>query len=110
ALYAFQGANDTTRGWWLLVLGLALGAHGQVGVEYPAPPPGPRPLRPSWTRIAIGVLLAAIGIGLWAMATATLLHNWAEGFDRAWAGWLSATVLMAIGADLAWGVWPAPAE
>lgn len=110
ALYAFQGAGDTTRGWWLLVLGLMLGALGQIGVEYPAPPPAPPPLRPSWARLTIGALLAAIGAGLWAMATTTLLHGWVEGFDRAWAGWLSASLFMAVGADLAWGVWPAPSE
>ena len=110
ALYSFQGLDDVSQGWWLLVLGMALGALGQIGVDYPAPLPGPPPVAPSWTRFWLGGLLAVAGIALWTAATLTLLRGWVDGFDKAWAGWLAATVLLAIGSDLAWGVWPAPAE
>ncbi|MBX3026397.1 glycosyltransferase family 39 protein [bacterium] len=107
SLHAFQGLEETTRGWWLLALGLALGTLGQLGVAYPAPPPGPPPLPPSRARFWIGGLLAVAGIGLWTASVLTLLRGWVDGFDQAWAGWLGATILLAVGTDLAWGVWPA---
>ena len=110
ALYNFQGLGATQRGWWLLALGLALGACGQIGVAYPAPPPGPPPLAPSRARFWLGGLLAVAGLGLWTAAVLTLMRGWVEGFDQAWAGWLVGAALMAVGTDLAWGVWPAPAE
>jgi hypothetical protein len=110
ALYSFQGLGAPARGWWLLALGLALGACGQIAVEYPAPPPGPPPRAPSRPRFWLGGLLAVAGLALWTAATLTLLRGWVDGFDRAWAGWLAGAALLAVGADLAWGVWPAPAE
>lgn len=110
ALYAFQGLDAVGRGWWLLALGIGLGALGQLGVEYPAPAPGPPPLRPSRARFWVGGLLAVAGIALWTASVMTLLRGWVAGFDRAWTGWLAGTALLAVGTDLAWGVWPAPAE
>lgn len=110
ALYAFQAVEATAHGWWLLALGMALGALGQAGIEFPAPAPGPPPLAPSRARFWIGGVLAMAGIGLWTASVLILLRGWAAGFDRAWGGWLIATVLMAVGTDLAWGVWPAPRE
>lgn len=110
ALYSFQGLEAPPRGWWLLALGMALGACGQIGVEYPAPPPGPPPLAPSRARFWLGGLLAVAGLGVWTAAVLTLLRGWVDGFDQAWAGWLMGAALLAVGTDLAWGVWPAPAE
>ena len=110
ALYAFQALDEPPRGWWLLALGMVLGALGQIGVEYPAPPPAPPPLPPTRWRFWIGALLAVAGIALWAASVMTLMRGWVEGFDQAWAGWLTATVLLAVGCDLAWGIWPRPSE
>jgi hypothetical protein len=110
ALYAFQVLDALPRGWWLLALGLVLGALGQIGVEYPEPPPAAPPLPPTRWRFWIGALLAVAGIALWAASVMTLMRGWVDGFDQAWAGWLTATVLLAVGCDLAWGIWPPPSE
>lgn len=110
ALYSFQALDEVGQGWWLLALGIALGVLGQIGLDYPAPAPGPPPLPPSRARFWIGGLLAVAGIALWTASVLTLLRGWVDGFDRAWAGWVTATVLLAVGSDLAWGVWPAPSE
>ena len=109
-LYFFQALDAPPQGWWLLVLGLVLGVLGQLGVDYPAPPPAPPPLRPSRPRFWLGGLLAVAGLGLWTAAVLTLMRGWVAGFDTAWAGWLAGTILLAVGADLAWGVWPPPTE
>ena len=82
ALYAFQVLDELPRGWWLLALGMVLGALGQIGVEYPAPPPAPPPLPPTRWRFWIGGLLAVAGIALWAASVLTLMRGWVEGFDR----------------------------
>lgn len=106
ALYAFQALDNPLRGWWLVALALVLGAVGQLGVDYPAPPPAPPPRPASRRRVRCGLLLAAAGAVLWAYAVRTLLRDWVAGFDAAWLAWLAATALLAVGLDLAWGVWP----
>jgi hypothetical protein len=93
-LYLFQALDAPPQGWWLLGLGLLLGALGQLGIEYPAPAPGPPPERPSRARFWLGGLLAMAGIGLWTAAVLTLLRGWVVGFDPTWAGWPAATAPM----------------
>lgn len=109
-LYCFQALGAPAQGWWLLGLGLLLGMLGQARVEYPAPPPGPPPLPPPAKRFWLGGLLAVAGVALWTAAVLTLMRNWVEGFDAAWAGWIGGAALLALGADLAWGIWPPPPE
>mgnify|MGYP003694422221 CR=1 FL=1 len=75
-----------------------------------APAGAAAPLPPTRWRFWIGALLAVAGIALWAASVLTLMRGWVEGFDQAWAGWLTATVLLAVGCDLAWGIWPPPSE
>ncbi len=109
SLYVFQAQAAPTRGWWLLGVGLVLALLGQLGVDYPAPPPAPPPRAPSRRRRWLGIGLALAGAALWAFAVRTIGRHWAEGFDTAWAAWLGATALLAVGCDLACGVWPRPA-
>ncbi|MGD9762668.1 MAG: glycosyltransferase family 39 protein [Candidatus Binatia bacterium] len=106
ALYSFQAAGDPGRGWWLLALTLLLGALGQFGVEYPALPPAPPALPVTWRRRAAGMLIALGGALMWANGVRRLLANWELGFDTAWISWAAGTILMGVGADLAWGKWP----
>jgi len=108
ALYRFQFLDSPGNGWPWLLVGLVLAALGQLGQQYPAPPLLPPPLPPSSGRRTLGAALALAGAALWAYATSRILHNWGAGFDAAWTGWVAATVLLAIGLDLAWGVWPRP--
>ncbi|MGH7790479.1 MAG: glycosyltransferase family 39 protein [Candidatus Binatia bacterium] len=110
ALYYFQVLMRPAEGWLWLLVGLILAVLGQLGQQYPTPPLAPPPRPPSPARRALGAALALAGAVLWGLATSWILANWAAGFDAAWIGWVAASVLLAIGLDLAWGVWPRPAE
>ncbi len=106
ALYAFQGLDQPASGWWLIALTLVLAAAGQLGVRYPAlpVPPLPQPA-PPWRR-QLGAVLVLVGVLVWALGVRRLLANWELGFDVAWSAWLVAVVLLGVGGDLLWGMWP----
>lgn len=105
-LVAFQAHDDPTNGWRLLGLAMALAAVAQLGVTYPAPPPGPPPLASGWRRRSAGLVVVALGAATWSYGVHRLLAHWTSGFDVAWLCWPAGAALMAAGADLAWGRWP----
>jgi hypothetical protein len=107
-LYDLQITGAATEGWWLLLAAIVLAALAHIGLRYPVPAPLPAPVPPARARRRIGVLLAAIGAIVWALATLRIYRNWTGGFDLAWIGWTTAVILLAVGLDLAWGRWPRP--
>jgi hypothetical protein len=107
-LYDLQIVGAAVEGWWLLLAAIVLAGLAHIGLRYPVPEPAPPPEPPEPARRWIGVLLAAAGALVWALATRRIYRDWIEGFDLAWIGWSTATVLLAVGLDLAWGRWPRP--
>jgi len=109
-LYYFQLRGDPRRGWWLLLAALVGGFAAQLGVRYPVDPPAPPPLPAPTRRRVLGLLLALAGAALWGFSTLRLYRAWTVEFDNAWLGWTAATVLLAVGTDLASGIWPRAPE
>ena len=107
-LYDLQITGAASEGWWLLLAAIVLAALAHIGLRYPAPKPSPPPEPSEPARRWMGVLLAAVGGVVWALATLRIYRNWIEGFDLAWIGWTTAVILLAVGLDLAWGRWPRP--
>jgi hypothetical protein len=107
SMYEFQVLAAPVA-WWYLGIGLILATAGQIGLRYPAPDPLPPPLPAPRGRRLVGAALAVAGAALWGLATYRLAKAWSANFDFAWMGWLSAVVLIGIGLDLAWGIWPRP--
>ncbi len=107
-LYQLQVLDRPAYAWWLLASGLVLAVAGQAGLRFPAPAVGPRLASgPAWRRV-VGALLALAGMALWGFASYRLSLDWREAFDFAWAGWLTAAIILGLGLDMAWGRWRGP--
>ena len=106
-LYDLQVTGQGREGWLLLLAAVLIATVAQAGLRYPAPPPATG--RAGLVAAALDrFAIALAGATLWTMATLRIYQQWATGFDLAWMGWTSAVVLLAIGLDLAWGIWPHP--
>ncbi len=106
ALYPFPvSADPQARQWWWLFAAFVSALAWQIGLGIDTPKPR-KVVRPVGTgRRLTGALVALAGAALWVWATRELYLDWNGAFDRAWLGWLSGTVLLAIGLDAASGYW-----
>ena len=103
------GMIPSPQQWWLLLasFGCALAAMLGLSLAEPERTGAARPVAAQ--RFWLGMLVATAGAALWVTATRDLYLDWKGAFDRTWLSWVFATCLLAVGLDLAGGVWTAAA-
>lgn len=101
------GMVPLPRQWWLLAAAFASAYLGTLRTPLPMPelPAAVRPV--SRWRFWFGAALATGGLVLWVAATRNFYLDWMREFDRSWMSWLLGTAMLAVGLDMASGVWPA---
>jgi len=101
------GIQARPQQWWLLLASFACALLALWGVSL-APAPAPAARRPAdRARWVLGAILAGAGAVLWVVATHRFYLAWVAEFDRTWISWVVGTCLLAVGLDLASGVWDA---
>jgi hypothetical protein len=103
ALYPVWFSGTRTHLWPWLGGALALAVLWQVRLPLPGRELHPGAEGSTRCRRSLGLLLAAGGAVIFALASYELYQNWEAHFDFAWLGWLSGAAALASGLDLLWG-------